>query len=43
MSDLAELLLTLAEMTPEQLDRFLSAAQDLIAQALSQDDLRKSQ
>ena len=43
MGDLAELILTLAEMTPEQLDRFLSAAQDLIAQALSQDDLRKSQ
>lgn len=43
MGDLAELILTLAEMTPEQLDRFLSAAQDLAAQALSQDDLRKSQ
>lgn len=43
MGDLAELILTLAEMTPEQLDRFLSAARDLAAQALSQDDLRKSQ
>lgn len=43
MGDLAELILTLAEMTPEQLDRFLSAAQDLVAQELSQDNLRKSQ
>ena len=43
MGDLAELILTLAEMTPEQLDRFLSAAQDLAAQALSQDDLRRYQ
>lgn len=43
MGDLEELILTLAEMTPEQLDRFLFAAQDLIAQELSQDNPRKSQ